>query len=876
MAFFKKIIEKVLADAEGNQSQPKFPGKTLFVAKNITDVTFTNDPAEGVDNINNLFRRDTRTYWHYFPEEKEYRIRQAPQPIGGDQFLLDSEQLNVGVCFQKIGATQDVAPDSHYLPQLVEKYKLYLQDGAVSLLNLKTGKPWTDWVSSISTGGETLDLCFKMNEANPNILLSEALQESLSPLKTNIVTLKTEYNYFNKQYEEVVTKAINDKQYAIDETALPNLYSFMLSAENSTITGSNIQNATWEEWEGFDVFRNHTTLGNTLDGMDKDKIFFSKNTGKFDIKDAPINYYFDLWSKGLSKMLDLANVAGTTEFGQKYYKKVVFSDMAYGDILKYNNDADNFPVHVKVSVATSPNNKFYKALKETQYSSLLLNYLNLLTDATSTSFVQQEGYVPYNDESPRSTWDISDFLDGVLNASLDEGTVPDDSIFLGETIPPEQMFAKENSLFNKLMSLALKSKIRSMAKNVHRNFESIINGRVGYSETFFFEVEKWSANQAGNPTSLLQTFYLPNSGNKIVDFIDTQIIPNKFYAYRIWAHKLIVGTSLIISPNLGSTVDTNAEKSATVDFITKPKIKIVRMPYYNVQEAALPIGNAAPGDPPPHATVMVTDDPPLPPEIDWAPVIDEPGKMIFNLKDTIGSAEMFPRVIGDGVDAVQMIFTLYSQINNKLSLNPQQLKDVTIENNKIRFSSDENTEFFEVYRSLKKPTSYADFKDKRWNTFGGPNASYEYLFDFNQKNYFVFRSVDQRGKYSNLTDVYEVQFKENSGISFPEVRIFNIEEENEKIALEQQKSLTNNTKTGKKYLYIKPSYNQRVMYQKYEQTQEELDSAYDLEDFSLGWTEQTVFRPDRKFKIRLKSKKTGKKIDFNVRFTRKHEKIITK
>ena len=66
------------------------------------------------------------------------------------------------------------------------------------------------------------------------------------------------------------------------------------------------------------------------------------------------------------------------------------------------------------------------------------------------------------------------------------------------------------------------------------------------------------------------------------------------------------------------------------------------------------------------------------------------------------------------------------------------------------------------------------------------------------------------------------------------------------------------------------------MYQKYEDTQVELESAYDLEDFSLGWTEQTVFRPDRKFKIRLKSKKTGKKIDFNVRFTRKHEKIITK
>ena len=859
---------------EGNQSTPKFPGKTLFVAKNITDVTFTNDPDAGADNVTNNFRRDTRTYWHYFSDQKEYKIRQAPQPIGQGQFMLGSEQLNVGVCFQKNGAAQDVSGESHYLPQLVERYKVYLQQGAVSLLNLKEENLWTDWVKSITTGGEDLDMCFKMNEANPNVPIDEALKESLSPLKTNIVTIETEYNYFNKKYEEVIDKALNNQEYDIDEKALPNLYSFMLSAENSTITGSNLQKAAFEEGGNFDVFRNHTTLANSLEDIDKEKIFFAKNTGKFDIKDAPINYYFDAWSKGLNALLN--NPAEGTEFGQRYYEKIIFSDAAYGDILKYNNDADNFPMHIKMSLSTSPNNKFYRALKETKYSSLLLNYLNILEVPDAVSFVQQDGQVPFNDESPRSVWDLSSFFTKVLNGSLDEAEPPEDSIFLGETIPPEQLFAKENSLFNQLMSLALKSKIRTMSKNVHRNFEKIINGGVGYSETFFFEVQKWSSNVAGNPTELLQTFYLPNSGNKIVDFIDTQIIPNKFYTYRVWAHKIVIGTAMNITPVLGTTKDTKKEKSAEINVITRPVIKVVRMPYYNVQEAALPVGDAAPGNPPPHSTVMVTDDPPLPPEISWAPIIEEPGKMIFNVNDTIGEATMFPRFIGDGVDGIQMLYVLYMQLQNKLSLNQEQLKKTSLEKNKIRFSSDEISEFFEVYKMRKKPTSYSDFKDKMFTKLGGPNASFKYTFDFNEKNYFVFRSVDQRGKYSNLTDVYEIQFKENSGVSFPEVRIFNIEEENKKDLLQKQKSLTNNTKTGKKFIYVKPSYNQRVMYQKYEDTQVELESAYDLEDFSLGWTEQTVFRPDRKFKIRLKSKKTGKKIDFNVRFTRKHEKIITK
>jgi len=106
--------------------------------------------------------------------------------------------------------------------------------------------------------------------------------------------------------------------------------------------------------------------------------------------------------------------------------------------------------------------------------------------------------------------------------------------------------------------------------------------------------------------------------------------------------------------------------------------------------------------------------------------------------------------------------------------------------------------------------------------------------------------------------------------------VFNIEEENKKTALEKQKSLTNNSKTAKKYLYVRPSLEQREMYLKYEETQFDLDSAFDLKDFSLGTSDETIFRADRKFKIRIKSKKTGKKIDFNVRFNHKHEKIITK
>jgi hypothetical protein len=861
---------------EGNQKKPKMPGKTLFVDKTITDVTFTNDPNAGVTNVLNPFRRDTRTYWHYYPEEQEYKIRQKPQPIGQGQFILGSEQLNVQVCFQKISSIEKSVDNADYMPNLLEKYKVYLQQGAISILNLKEDNLWTNWVDSVTSKAYYRDICFKMNEANPNLNLNEALYNSLSPIKTNIVAIKTEYNYFNKQYEEVISEAVDNEFYNIDEKSLPNLYTFMLSAEESPLTGSNIQQAVNQEANPTDVFREHTTIGNTLEGIDKDKIFFSKTTKKFDIKDAPINYYFNAWSKGLSSLLNAANITGDTDFGQEYFSKIIFSDASYNDVLKYNNDVDNFPMHAKVSIATSPNNNFYKALKDTNYSSLLLNYLSLLEEPLDISFIQQDAGPPYNDETPRKVWDFNGFLDSVINGTLDDAIVPEDSIFLGETLTTEQMFAKENSLFNKLMSLALKSKIKTMAKKAHRNFENIINGGVGYSETFFFEVEKWSSNAAGLPVSLIQTFYLPNSENKMIEFMDTQIIPDKFYIYRIWAHKMVIGTDLNITPVPGTLVDTKEEKSVEMNFYTKPTIKIIRMPYFNVSEAPLPVGDNASINPPPHDTVMIMDDPPLAPEIDWAPIIEQPGKMIFNIKDKIGEEKMFPRIIGNDVDILQLLNVLFVQKKNELGLTKEQLGDVGLEKNKIRFSSDDASAAFEVYALQTKPTSYTDFKDRLLNTYLGPNTSFKYHFNFNEKNYFVFRAIDQKGKYSNLTDVYEIEFKENSGVSYPEVRIFNIEEENKKMFLEKQKALTKNTITAKKFLYVRPSLDQRDVTMKYQTEPDDLDSAFDLKDFSIGTSEQSVFRPDRKFKIRLKSKKTGKKIDFNIRFNHKHEKIIIK
>ena len=105
----------------------------------------------------------------------------------------------------------------------------------------------------------------------------------------------------------------------------------------------------------------------------------------------------------------------------------------------------------------------------------------------------------------------------------------------------------------------------------------------------------------------------------------------------------------------------------------------------------------------------------------------------------------------------------------------------------------------------------------------------------------MFRCVDKHGNMSNPTSVYEVKITDDSGAIYTTVNILNDFENNKPITI----------KNFKRFMHITPNVAQTNVVN--------TDGIY-----SFGSNLDKVW--GKEFKIRVKSKSTGKVLDFNVNF----------
>lgn len=523
-----------------------------------------------------------------------------------------------------------------------------------------------------------------------------------------------------------------------------------------------------------------------------------------------------------------------------------------------------------------------------------------------------------------------DYVKLLTYAYQNYSTSTEDCFFMNSLMDEEAVVARDESgtqrynstkcVYNTLKDLVgyLND---SEAGNV-QDLQKIYNmGGQGYeggfgTETFAYRIEKIGGSPTGDTLTqnTLQNIWIYNcpsnlgssgyaSIDKVRTYLDTQVRYGETYTYNVYVYMLTIGakykfTDLAITRQIGSYssfsgpfgieigVDSEyseyaldamgatpknclefynpitneatpqlfeTESNLNNDFGTNAQIsseeKYLADFYLNyepsVQIVEVPLVSK---------TIQITDNPPT--NLTVYPFQE------LNDKDTIGfyldyetkSAEPYPFSL---TDAEEKMKTDYLK-----AYDLPEGSDITME-------SCSKATTIQVYRLDRKPKSYRDFEKalhqsidlrKTGTKYTFPDAYFYDKIKTNTKYYYAFRVMNALGVHGPLTEIYEVQLVDDGGYKYSLFETLFEESLVEETYVEPSKTL-------KKIFQLQPNLSHMVF------NTQDVDfngsATEGTNNLIVGGAGDSIW--DQTFKIRLTSKKTGKKLDLNVTYNIKEE-----
>jgi len=443
----------------------------------------------------------------------------------------------------------------------------------------------------------------------------------------------------------------------------------------------------------------------------------------------------------------------------------------------------------------------------------------------------------------------------------------------------DQASIKDNSsalqkFINKLKMQSFKNKFKKIISERIVSPGEIHDGKFAHEETLMYEITKYQINDDGT-RQYIQSIFLPisekaNGIPRTSSYYDTQIKPFQKYYYEIYAHKAILGSRYRTS-NVNKKDELSDQPGIVyaLNYQIEPYIQIVRVPYYNIEPTC---GESWWG-----GQVLISDlnystvvdAPPLPPDINFVPFRNVDDEILILLNNSIGEQTRHLRhILPEEKDIVEKIAISQDKIP---WANPE-----------IFFKSDDSQGSFQILRLKEPPTDYTDFAEilqedyLELSSMGSEkNDSVIQSIKPNQDYYYIARFIDIHNKFSNPTEVFKVRMTHKQGIApFLTVETVDIKELQKKA--HEKKFLS--FKGMKKYILIKPNSEQTLLFGGLPSTQgvppdlpsEDLEPDISETDNYLSYAvelgsskiKDSVF--GKKFKIRLTSKQTGKKLDINI------------
>jgi hypothetical protein len=264
-------------------------------------------------------------------------------------------------------------------------------------------------------------------------------------------------------------------------------------------------------------------------------------------------------------------------------------------------------------------------------------------------------------------------------------------------------------------------------------------------------------------------------------------------------------------------------------------------------------------------TVMIMDRPPVPPDVVFVPYVGVNNKIMVLFGSNMGEFMARPVILKNS-DASFIADEYYAQKGITVTEEQVLTPDVgELTRPKLEYRNDDPVRKYELFRIDQKPTSYDDFRGK--NLTAGPiqaelgpgkfSTAPAFVDNIqpNRKYWYCARSIDIHENISNPTYIFEIEMVDNKGQMYMRHKVVNFEPQ-----------VLNYKKMGRKILAIEPRNVQRY----YNAANPPGDVALNQIPTSniLGTSEVNNVSSiwNKKFKVRITSKKTGRKIDLNLTF----------
>ncbi len=682
------------------------------------------------------------------------------------------------------------------------------------------------------------------------------------------------YNFTEPKYEGVISDP------RVSETILPNMYVFLSETKLNNFDPSVTAGTSGSQY--LEIMTLHGNLPNVFIDVLNEK---GEKVGEKQNKP-----YFSMWT---NKYLDIHknNPTIINALSTKLSNiGVCISDI---ELLKdFNEKEQVFPMAMEIEFSTDQSTEFAEILHKSHLSkALMLEIMRRTTSEleggedsfTPTPFVHasakqpaligQDGKLNADFTKPyvslnalhNEVMDLDKWIHRIGFTSYNK-SVPPNALFIGVD-EEDQVTSEMTQWIQFIKTKSFRKQYKDFVKSKFReDIDSTLNGKVpSYNETLLYRIEKREGSK------IIQNFYLPNSSDiNIMRFFDTQVKYGVDYTYKIYAYQLVVGTRYSYS-NFNAPIPEQLTKEyadqtigeimlgaifgaseedmkipwepwwafSHVDY--EPCTKIIEVPWYEF-------------------TQTMIDHPPPPPDVNFVPYRGIKDEILINISQNNGEYLMEPVSI---------------KIDDEKQHDMMRKALQVPKGEPILYRGDDPVIAYEIFRTTQRPKKWKDFSQKLIKTVDTikEGSSFKDNLLPNTKYYYIIRAIDRHFHFSNPSAIYEVELvsdpteniggiMEISGLTAvkPRIRIVELD-----IVIE--KSLF---KPMRKYLRIAPTMEQVLLSE-----EESSKSAYDDKKNKLGLTNNPLFGgPEgRKFKIRLTSKKTGKKVDININFRLKYEKV---